>query len=145
VSKKGDDVDSKAAAREPLLPPPESLADNSEFTSDTSLTDLFQAILGVEARRTHDKSELGKVVDAQIRALRQELDLPEPVERPVPVPSDPLGERALFGTAFQEADEAGHSNGARRPSWRDLVTGLADRAKNSVGLKILVSIATAIA
>jgi hypothetical protein len=144
VSNLGDHVGREAAPRESPLPAPEPVAGSAEFTSDTSLTDLFQAILGVEARRAHDKSELGQIVDAQMRALRKELGLPEPVPaRPAPKPPDASGGDDIRETLTDDADEVVHPSGGRRPAWRALVTGLADRARNSVGLMILVSIASA--
>jgi hypothetical protein len=142
VSKQGDHVGWEAA---PLEPPPAGAnpAVSGEFTPDTSLADLLQAILGAEAGRGHDQSAHAQVVDAQIRALRQELGIPEPVERPVP--SDPFGVRELFATGSEDGDDGVHPPGGRRPSWRNLVSGLADRAKHSVGLMLLVSVAQTIA
>jgi hypothetical protein len=141
VSKQGDHFGREAAPLEPPLAGADG-AVSGEFTPDTSLADLLQAILGTEAGRGHEHGAHAQVVDAQIRALRQELGIPEPVERPAP--PDPFG-RELFATGAEDGDDAVHPQGGRRPSWRNLVTGLADRAKHSVGLMLLVSVVRAIA
>lgn len=58
-----------------------------ELSTTTSLDDLFKAILGDQAGDADDRALLLETVEAQVRGLRDELGLPEPVvEAPAPAP-----------------------------------------------------------
>lgn len=107
-----------------------------ELNHDTSLLALFEAILGAQAGRIRDHSAEALVVDGQIRALRDELGLPEPAPAPVE------GRAASTTTASVDevaADVVSPPHDSRRPSWRTLVTGLATRRKQYVGMAALAA------
>ena len=106
-------------------------ASAQELSTATSLDDLFKAILGDQAGDVDDRALLLETVEAQVRGIRDELGLPEPiVEPPAPV--------RLVRTDLSEAsdvdahDEASHGvlNGVRSATKRvpglfKLVAGLA--------------------
>jgi hypothetical protein len=111
-----------------------------ELTDDTSLLTLFEAILGVQAGRIGDRSAQRRVVDAQIRALRDELDLPEPVTPAVEPPANQVAASTTTEPGLQEtADAVPPPHDGRRPTWRTLVTGLATRRKQYVGMAALAA------
>jgi hypothetical protein len=114
-----------------------------ELSSATSLDELFKAILGDQAGDVDDHALLVETVEAQVRGIRDELGLPEPViERPAPVP------QALHIAAddVETSDETTHgafdsvrSAGKRVPGLLKLVAGLAwSRLPHPVVLLALV-------
>lgn len=112
-----------------------------ELNDDTSLLMLFEAILGVPAGRIRDHDAQVKVVEAQIRALREELGLPEPVTATAIVATN--DDRAASTTSTPAPDETDDvvppPHDGRRPTWRTLVTALATRRKQYVGMAALAA------
>lgn len=127
-----------AAVPPTSVPPPapstgETANRSNELSNDTSLDDLFKAILGNEADDSDDRYRLIETVEAQVRGIRSELGLPEPiVEVPVPPPApDARPEIALrFGGLASHDESAAETQtptpvGRRVPGWFKVVAGLA--------------------
>ncbi len=120
------------------VPPPatstgETAEHSNELSNATSLDDLFKAILGNEADDSDDRYRLIETVEAQVRGIRTELGLPEPiVAAPVPPPApEPRPEVALrFGGLASHDESAADSQTSlpvsrRVPGWFKVVAGLA--------------------
>ena len=113
-----------------------------ELTTATSLDDLFKAILGDQAGEVDDRALLLETVEAQVRSIRDELGLPEPIVEP-PTPSSVQGHEVLSRVSALEIGEeptpaslnAGRSVVKRVPGLLKLVAGLAwSRSPHSVAL-----------
>ena len=113
-----------------------------DLTTATSLDDLFKAILGDQAGEVDDRALLLETVEAQVRGIRDELGLPEPIVEP-PTPSPAQGHEVMSrvsALAIGEEPTPGSSNGGRSvvkrvPGLLKLVAGLAwSRSPHSVGL-----------
>ena len=94
--------DTHAAAAQ-TSPVSSAHAQTQELTTATSLDDLFKAILGDQAGEVDDRALLLETVEAQVRSIRDELGLPEPIVEPPPTPA--LRQDAAASTgAFETAD-----------------------------------------
>lgn len=119
----------------PLPSPPTGEADNrsNELSNDTSLDDLFKAILGNEADDSDDRYRLIETVEAQVRGIRSELGLPEPiieapVAPPAPDPRPDIAPRFAGLASHDETAAAAQSSSPitrRVPGWFKVVAGLA--------------------
>ena len=110
-----------------------------ELSLATSLDDLKNAILGDTPRASDDRDRLTEAVNAQVRSLRDELGIPEPVvARPVEPPvaarvvrAGPNAERAIFSiplaTPWNQAPSLPVSVMKRVPVWITQLTGIARR------------------
>lgn len=97
-----------------------------ELTTATSLDDLFKAILGDQAGDTDDRALLLETVEAQVRGIRDELGLPEPVvEVPKPVPAPVVAQAAPVPDRTLGSFETDHSASKRSPGLFRMVAGLA--------------------
>ncbi len=97
----------------------------SELTSATSLDDLFKAILGDQARDVDDRALLLETVEAQVRGIRDELGLPEPViEVPKPAPAPVVAQTETVSDRTLGSFEANAST-KRTPGLFKMVAGLA--------------------
>ena len=103
-------------------------AAESTLTDETTLDDLFKAILGVDAVDVDDNAELLAAVDTQVRDLRNELGLPEPA--PVAIaaesPRDTMREDSIE-TAPTQSATASSSGGRGRTMLRQVATFAANR------------------
>lgn len=81
-----DDVSRSGSARPVRLAPHTTNAPRDLLTSNTSLDDLFNAILGDDEGATEERRPLVETVEAQVREIRQELGLvePKPASRRLP-------------------------------------------------------------
>lgn len=85
-------------------PPAPAQPNGVVLTDNTSLDELFTAILGGDAREQDDRGPLLEAVDAQVSRLRKELGLAEPPPPPAPPPTAPQAMQELraveapFGT-----------------------------------------------
>lgn len=98
---------------------------SQELSSATSLDDLFKAILGDQAGDVDDRALLLEAVEAQVRGIRDELGLPEPVvEVPTPAPAPVVAQEATVPDrtlgSFETGTESKRSQGLFR-----MVAGLA--------------------
>lgn len=116
-------------------------ASSLELNDDTSLLTLFEAILGVQAGRIRDHDAQVKVVEAQIRTLRDELGLPEPVTSTTVVAANngPAASTTSPPAPDETDDVVPPPHDGRRPTWRTLVTALATRRKQYVGMAALAA------
>ena len=119
---------------------------SQELTTSTSLDDLFKAILGDQAGEVDDRALLLETVEAQVRSIRDELGLPEPIVEP-PTPSPTQGHDVISRVSALEIGEEpppASSNGGRSvtkrvPGLLKLVAGLAwSRSPHSVALLAVV-------
>lgn len=116
-----------------------------ELTTATSLDDLFKAILGDQAGEVDESALLLETVEAQVRSIRDELGLPEPVvEQPKPAPIQ--GVESISRVSALEIGEeptdapsnGGLSVAKRVPGLLKLVAGLPwSRSPHSVALLAL--------
>jgi TonB family protein len=85
VSTENDLPTPSSQRAEPPTPSPSAAGEDSRelLSTDTSLEDLFTALLGADARQTDERGPLVETVEAQVRGLREELGLVEP---PPPAP-----------------------------------------------------------
>lgn len=139
--------DAPAGAVAPTEPDPETTPDEETdlaFTADTSLLALMEAILGAPVGRLRDHRAQEREVDAQIRALRDELGLPEPPPPPVSAPPT-HPPRLAFDTATDPAVDAqapAPDDGRRSTRWRSLVAGWAGATRRQhVGVLAMVALA----
>jgi hypothetical protein len=110
-----------------LAPVPVATATSGhELSSDTSLDDLFKAILGDQAGDTDDRALLLETVEAQVRGIRDELGLPEPVvEAPKPAPALVVAQPATVPDRTLGSFDTDDSTSKRAPGLFRMVAGLA--------------------
>lgn len=114
---------------EPVRPTPVPVARQAggqELSTDTSLDDLFKAILGDQAGDIDDRAMLLETVEAQVRGIRDELGLPEPViEVPKPLPAPVAAQAATVPDRTLGSFDTDDSTSKRAPGLFRMVAGLA--------------------
>ncbi|MFN7982470.1 MAG: hypothetical protein U0Q11_11475 [Vicinamibacterales bacterium] len=117
-----------AHARETWRDAPQVAAQSmagQELSNATSLDDLFKAILGDQAGDVDDRALLLETVEAQVRGIRDELGLPEPViEVPKPAPAPVAAQAETVPDRTLGSFETAAST-KRTPGLFKMVAGLA--------------------
>lgn len=119
------------ASPQSAAPAPIEQLHTDELSASTSLDDLFKAILGDQAGDVDDRALLLETVEAQVRGIRDELGLPEPIPEPVPIAAVTAAATASGESApLSEDESSGAVSGVRATARRvpglfRLVAGLA--------------------
>ncbi len=120
------DAQAREAWRETPEPTPTQAHAGQELSSATSLDDLFKAILGDQAGDVDDRALLLETVEAQVRGIRDELGLPEPViEVPKPAPPPVVAQEATTVPDRTLGSFGAEAESKRSPGLFRMVAGLA--------------------